>query len=223
MEKTKTKARSEKKRAPKAKSRYYVVKSVQQARDDLSAKLEAYTAKYVQEPLSGGKELIQDMKADPRKTVTRLFDEGKEKLGNLGKETRSKLSDVVDEARRLIEKTGKEPRQMLNELYNDGRKWIVDQRKDARQRMKALGKDYRSVRQGIEKDARSVAEEILEGSRRALDRNPVKKRVAKEIQSRMKAIPAQLNLPSRKDVDHLATSVKELSAKIDTLSRQWAA
>jgi polyhydroxyalkanoate synthesis regulator phasin len=56
-----------------------------------------------------------------------------------------------------------------------------------------------------------------------LDRVPGKQRIEKELRSRIQTLPAQFNLPSKKDVDGLARRVNRLYKKVDALQRAVAA
>ena len=49
------------------------------------------------------------------------------------------------------------------------------------------------------------------------------KTVEKKVNSGMKAVSAQLNLPSKKDIEKLTINVKALNKKVDNLNKQYAA
>jgi polyhydroxyalkanoate synthesis regulator phasin len=68
-----------------------------------------------------------------------------------------------------------------------------------------------------------VLADVIDGSKKALNQVPGKQRIEKEISSRMEAIPAKFNLPSKKDIDGLVNRVKRLNAKVDALNKTQAA
>ena len=86
-----------------------------------------------------------------------------------------------------------------------------------------LKAETRSFLEGIGKDARLVVDEVVSGSRQALDRIPGKQRIEKKVRSRIRTLPAQFNLPSKKDIDGLARRVGTLNKKVDALHRAVAA
>ena len=68
MAASKTKRGSKVKGAAKAKTRFYVVKTVQDARTRLTRKLEDVNDKFVAQPLKTGKTFATHLKAAPRQT-----------------------------------------------------------------------------------------------------------------------------------------------------------
>ena len=77
--------------------------------------------------------------------------------------------------------------------------------------------------EGVGKDARLVVDEVVSGGRQVLDKVPGKQRIEKELRSRIQTLPAQLNLPSKKDIDGLARRVNRLNKKIEALQQAVAA
>ena len=100
---------------------------------------------------------------------------------------------------------------------------LEDLRDDARSRMADLKADARSLLKGLEKDARLVVDEVVTGGRQVLDKVPVKRKIEKEVRARIRRLPAQFNLPSKKDIDGLARRVGTLNKKVDALHRAVAA
>jgi len=79
------------------------------------------------------------------------------------------------------------------------------------------------VVEGVEKDARLVVDDLVENGKKAFEKIPGKKAIEKRIDSGMKSIPKQLNLPNRKDIEKLNSSMKALSQKVEALNKQYAA
>ena len=68
-----------------------------------------------------------------------------------------------------------------------------------------------------------VLAEAIDASHRALNQVPTTRKIEKEIASRLKALPAAFNLPSREEIDDLVLRVKQLNAKVDALNKIKAA
>ncbi len=221
MAKAKTSGGNRKKRTPK--TRYYVVRTVQETRSKVADKLEDYSQTYINRPIENGKALVTDLKTAPRKTLSAWLDEGKVTITDLNKETRSTVGGMIKDGKALLTKAGKEPRQTLNGVWDDGKARIDDWRQDARSRMADLTADTRSLLEGVRKDARLVVDEAVSGGRQALDKVPGKQKIEKELRSRIQTLPAQFNLPSKKDIDGLARRVNRLNKKVEALHRAVAA
>jgi polyhydroxyalkanoate synthesis regulator phasin len=221
MAQAKTKKGSKKKST--AKTRFYVVNTVQRTRRRVSDKLEDYSDTYITGPIKSGKARVTDLRQAPRKTLSGWFDEGKEMITDLNQETRSTVDDMIKEGKSFLTKAGKAPRKTLNGVFDDGKARIEDLLEDTRSRMADLKADARSLVKGIEKDARLVVDEVVTGGREVLDKVPGKQKLEKAVRIRIRRLPAQFNLPSKKDVDGLARRVGALNKKVDALHRAVAA
>ena len=205
------------------KTRFYIVRTVQETRNRVTDKLEDYSQTYIERPIKNGKALVKDLKKAPRKTLSAWIDDGKANITDLNKETRATVNDILKDGKAFLTKAGKEPRQTLDEVLDDGKAKIDDLRQDTRSRMADLKADTRSVIEGISKDARLVVDEVVTGGKQALDKVPGKLKIEKEVRSRIRTLPAQFNLPSKKDIDGLARRVGTLNKKVDALHRAVAA
>ena len=221
MAQAKTKKVSKKKST--AKTRFYVVNTVQRTRRRVSDKLEDYSDTYISGPIKSGKARVTDLRQAPHKTLSRWLDEGKEMITDLNQETRSTVGDMIKDGKAFLTKAGKAPRQTLNGVFDDGKSLVEDLRDDARSRMADLKADARSLIKGIEKDARLVVDEVVTGGRQAMDKVPGKRKIEKEVRARIRQLPSQFNLPSKKDIDGLACRVGTLNKKVDALHRAVAA
>ncbi len=219
MAASKTKRGSKGKSAAKAKTRFYVVKTVQDARTRLTRKLEDVNDKFIAQPLKTGKTFATDLKAAPRKTAAKLMDDGKTRLADLDKETRTRLETAAKDGRAFLAKAGKDPRKTIGALMDDGKGRIEEFRENTREKIDGLSIDLKLLKEGVAKDTRLVIEDVIASGNKVLDRVSVKQRVEKEISSRVEAIPAKLNLPSKKDIDGLVRRVKELNTKVAALNR----
>jgi hypothetical protein len=221
MAQAKTQKKSKKKRT--AKNRFYVVNTVQRTGRRLSDKLEDYSDTYIAGPIRSGKSRVTDLRQAPRQTLSGWLDEGKEMITDLNQETRKTVDKAISDGKAFLTKVGKAPRKTLNGVLDDGRIWVDDLREDARSRMAELKTDTRSMYAGIGKDAQLVMDEVVSGGRKALNKVPGKQKIEKAVRIRIRKLPAQLNMPSKKDIDGLARRVSTLNKKVDALQRAVAA
>jgi polyhydroxyalkanoate synthesis regulator phasin len=207
------------KKKSNARTRFYVVDTVERTRRRVGDTLENYRNTYIVGPIKRGKGRVSALRQSPRKTLSAWLEEGKEMIADLNTETRSTVGDVLKDGKTFITNARKAPRQTLDGVWDDGKAWVGDVRDDTRNRMTELKVDTRAVIKGISKDAQLVVDEVVASSRQALNKVPGKQKIEKGIRSRMRTLPAQLNLPSKKDIDGLARRVSTLNKKVDALQR----
>ena len=208
MAQKKTKRQSKK----KAVSRFYVVRSIQDARKNMTERVENYHQEFIKDPIQSGKEIVEDFKDDPRKAMDNLVDDGRKFMGDLKKDSKKKVNGVVADSKKLYKKARKNPRKTFNNMLDDGRDFAED-----------LLEDGKSFMKGIEKDARIVLDEMADNSKKALDKLPGKKVIQKKLEKRIKSLPKQFNLPTRKDMNLLLGRLEDLNTKIDTLGKEIVA
>jgi polyhydroxyalkanoate synthesis regulator phasin len=206
-----------------AKTRFYVVKTVQETRSRVTEKLDDYSQAYITRPIDSGRALVTDLKAAPLKTLSAWLDDGKATITGLNKEARSTVGGMIKEGKAFLTQAGKAPRQTLTGVLDDGKAMIEELREETRDRVDALKADTQSLLTGIGKDARLVVDEVVSGGRQALDKVPGKLKLEKEVRSRIQTLPARFNLPSKGDIDGLARRVNRLNKKVDALHRAVAA
>jgi peptide methionine sulfoxide reductase MsrA len=73
MAQKRTKRRTEK----KASSRFYVVRSIQDIRKNMTARVEDYHQEFIKDPIQSGKEIMEEFREDPRKAMDSLVDDGR--------------------------------------------------------------------------------------------------------------------------------------------------
>jgi polyhydroxyalkanoate synthesis regulator phasin len=61
---------------------------------------------------------------------------------------------------------------------------------------------------------------LADSGKRFMDRVPLMQTIGDKIADGMEAVPARLNLPSKKDIDTLTSTMKTLNRKVAALSRQ---
>ena len=208
MAQKKTKRQTKKKAA----SRFYVVRSIQDVRKNMTERVENYHQEFIKDPLQSGKEVVEDFRDDPRKAMDTLIDDSRRFVGDLKKDAKKKVDGVVTDSRKLYKKARKNPRKTLNNMVDDGRDFAED-----------LFEDGKSFMKGIEKDAQIVLDEMVDSGKKAMDNLPGKKKFQKKLENRIESLPKQFNIPTRKDINLLMSKLKDLNQKIDTLGKEIAA
>lgn len=205
MAQAKTKNRPEKKAA----SRYYVVRRFHDVRKTVTDRMENYHRDLIKDPVESGKAFVEDFKDDPRKTMNTLVDDSRKFVADLKKDTDKRVKRFVDDGRKRYKKARKDPRKTLNSMVDDSQHFAED-----------LLKDGKSIMKGVENDARIVVEEMTDSGKKALDRLPGKKKFQKKMEHRIKSVPLQFNLPTRKDIDRLMDRLENLNTKLDALGQE---
>ena len=208
MAQKKTKRQTRKKAA----SRFYVVRSIQDVRKNMTERVENYHQEFIKDPLQSGKDVVEDFRDDPRKAMDTLIDDSRRFVGDLKKDAKKKVNGVVTDSRKLYKKARKNPRKTLNNMVDDGRDFAED-----------LFEDGKSFMKGIEKDAQIVLDEMVDSGKKAMDNLPGKKKFQKKLENRIESLPKQFNIPTRKDINLLMSKLKDLNQKIDTLGKEIAA
>jgi polyhydroxyalkanoate synthesis regulator phasin len=196
----------------KASSRYYVVRSIQDARKHMTERVEKYHQEFIKDPIQSGKEVVEDFKDDPRKAMDKLVDDSRKFMGDLKKDSKKKVNGIVADGRKFYKKAKKNPRKTFNNMLDDGRDFAEDLLEDG----KAFVKE-------IEKDVRIVMEEMTDSGKKALDSLPGKKKLQRTLENRMASLPKQFNMPTRKEINRLMGRLEDLSTKINALDKEIAA
>jgi polyhydroxyalkanoate synthesis regulator phasin len=208
MAQPKTKSRSVKKDA----SKFYIVRTIRDLQENMTDRVETAHREFIKEPLESGREVMADFRKDPGKTLNGLVDDGRRFVEDLSKDTRKRVKGVVADSRKFYRKAKKHPRKTLDGIVDDGR--------DVAQDLLEEGKSFMN---GVEKDARLVWDEWVDDGKKALDNLPGKKTFQKSVEKRLKSVPLQFNLPTRRDVDLLTGKLEALTVKIDTLGKAYTA
>jgi polyhydroxyalkanoate synthesis regulator phasin len=152
--------------------------------------------------------------------VVRTAREAGDNLTDMVKDYNEKyLKKPFKTGKEFIEDLRMDPRKVFDGLVDDGQDFVKGVRKDARKTVddgKKLVKDLR-------KDPRKVIDDFLDSGKKAFKKFPMVETVEKKVNSGLKAVPSQLNLPGKKDIEKLTSSVKALNNKVEHLSKQYAA
>ena len=210
--------KSTKKAVKKTKSQFYVVRTAREAGDNLTDMVKDYNEKYLKKPFKAGKEFIEDVRKDPSKVFDGLVDDGRDFVKGVRKDAQK----TVNDGKKLVKDLSKDPRKVIDSFVDDAKEYVGDVRKDARKTLDGFVDNGKEFFEGAEKDARKVIDDFLDSGKKAFKKFPMVETVEKKVNSGLKAVPSQLNLPGKKDIEKLTSSVKALNNKVEHLSKQYA-
>ncbi len=180
------KAKMTEKSAP----RFYVTKTINEAKDKIEDKVNEYNEKFVKKPVESSREFLSELKADPVKTIDDLIDDGREAI--------EKEKDVRVKAFRKN----------------------VDTKKQAvRKKMDKINVETKKVYYGINNDAKLLVKDFKEMGKKQLDRIPMKKTIEKKLSKGIDSIPSKLNLPSKDEIDNLVAGIDGVNKKGDAMNK----
>ena len=93
----------------KAVSRFYVVRSIQDARKNMTERVENYHQELIKDSIQSGKDVIEDFRNDPRKAMDSLVDDSQRFVGGLKKDTKKKSMALLPTAGSFIKRPVKTP------------------------------------------------------------------------------------------------------------------
>jgi len=177
----------------KKESRFYIAKTINEAKEKIERKVKTYNEKYVKKQLESGREFITELKADPVK----------------------RIDDLIDDSRDAIKKVRSHRMETLQ-------KKVDTTKKDVRKKIGKINQETRTVYKGIENDAKLILEDMVAVGKKNLDKIPMKKNIEKKISKGLDSIPVKLNLPSKDEIDNLVTGIDGVNKKVDALNKQYA-
>ncbi len=186
-----------KRAAPKAQTRLHVVKSIRKSRENWTETVKGYNEKYVQKPFEKGKDFVEDLRESPRK----VFD------------------DLVDDGKDFIKDVRKDPRKVVNGFVDDGKDFAEGVKTDIRKGFDEFFESGKGLYGGLEKDTRRIFDGMVDDGKKLVDKIPMVKTIREKMNDGFEAVPDRLNLPSKKDMEKLATAMRALNRKVDGLSK----
>ncbi|MEE4356925.1 MAG: hypothetical protein V2I97_10675 [Desulfococcaceae bacterium] len=179
--------------AENKKSRFYIVNTVNDAKDKMEDRVKSYNEKYVKKNLAAAREFFTELKGDPVKTIDDLIYDSRETL-------RKVKSERVETVQKKVDTTKEEVRGKMEKANRTGKE----------------------IFKKIENDFKLLREDIIAMGKKNLDRIPMKKNLEKKISEGVDSIPSKLNLPSKSEIDNLIVGIDGVSKKVDALSCQTA-
>jgi len=173
-------------------SKFYIVKTANEAKKKIESKLKTYNEKYVKQQLENGREFITELKSDPVKRIDDLIDDSKDAL------KKARTAQVKSLQKR-----------------------VSTTKKDVRKKIKKMTRTSRGVYSGIENDAKLIVEDFIALGKKNMDKIPMKKTIEKKISDGIDAIPTKLNLPTKFEIDNLVTGLDGVNKKVAALNKQF--
>ncbi|MDM8536718.1 hypothetical protein QUF70_08195 [Desulfobacterales bacterium HSG17] len=177
----------------KKESRFYVAKTINEAKEKIETRAKTYNEKYVKKQIKTGREFISELKADPVKTIDDFIYDSIDAFNKV-KSTR------VETVQKKVDTT----------------------KKDVQEKFEKMNQKTRQVYKGIENDAKLIFEDIVDLGKKNLDKIPMKKNIEKKISEKVDSIPSKLNLPSKAEIDNLVSGVDGANKRVDALNKQYA-
>ena len=155
------KKKSVKKAERKTKSQSYVVRSIQETRENWAETVKDYNEKYVQKPFEKGKGFYEDLWEDPRRVFEDLMDEGKDFVKNMRKDPSKVLNGFIDDGKDFVDGVGKDARKAIGQFVDNGKDF------------------YR----GLDKDSRKIFDGLVNDGKKVMDKIPMVKKMEGKINS----------------------------------------
>ncbi len=81
------------------------------------------------------------------------------------------------------------------------------------------GKDYLEEKR---EDARQLMDDFIENGKEIFNNILMLDKIEKKVTSGLKAVPTRLNFPSKKDMEKLMRTMRELNKKVDLLNKKYS-
>jgi polyhydroxyalkanoate synthesis regulator phasin len=190
-----------KKTGKKRKAQLHSLKAIRKNTDTWIETSKDYNEKYVLKPFETGKDFVEEMQKDPRKTIEGLIDDGKD----------------------FIRDVTKDPGKVFNGFVEDGKDFVEELRDDFRNAMDDFIDGGKGFYKGLQKDSSKAFESLVDKGKDLADKISMLNTIEEGITKGLKSVPDRLNLPNKKDVETLAKTVKTLNRKINALSKAQTA
>lgn len=175
------------------KSRFYIGKTLNEAKEKIIGKVKTYNEKYVSKQLESGREFITELKADPVKRMDDLIDDSRDTIKRVRSERMETIQKKVDTTRKGVQK-----------------------------RINRINRETRTIYNGIGNDAKLIVGDIVALGKKNLDKMPMKRTIEKKISHGIDAIPSKLNIPSKKEIDNLVKGIDGVNKRMDALNKEYA-
>ena len=184
----------------KEKSRFEAVQSLYKTRDNWVETMREYNDKYIMKPYGNTKDLVVDMKKNPRKQFEEIFNQSKT----------------------FVKDVQKDPKQIWQDMVNNGKDMAGDARKDFQKAVDNMVEGGRDFYKAMGNDLQTALDDFMARGKKMMDRIPGKRAVEKGLHKGLESVPEKLNLPSKKDMEKLSKTVRTLNTKLNTLSKQYS-
>ncbi|MBF0376930.1 MAG: hypothetical protein HQK72_05560 [Desulfamplus sp.] len=208
----------------KCESKYYTLKAVQETRESIKKRLNVYNEKYVKKTVAVSREFIKELNEDPLKKIDAIIDNGTKAAKSLKDDSIKKYDELRDKTKELKDKTKELRDKLKNSPLKAMEEIVKDVKNDATKKFEGYKEEYKKNRKNviekIEKDAETAKQDIIDASKKVLDKIELKRVIEEKLTSTVEKFPSMLNLPSKKEVEDLIKGIDSVNRKVDSLSKQ---
>jgi len=168
----KTAVRQTRKKAPQTTSSYQTVKMLRKTGENLTDRIEDYKTRYIHKPVKRSKAFIEELNANPRKTIDTLADDSRELLTDLRQDARKKVDGYLKDGRKFYRKARKNPRKTFDGVIEESRGFFRDLESETKSRVDDLIQGGRELVDKLDKDSRLAADRLQASGKKVLDKVP---------------------------------------------------
>lgn len=180
MTSKKANTRKTSKKNSQTQSRYQTVRILSKQGENLADRFATYKARYIETPVKSSKTFMQELNADPRKTLASLADESRDLVADLRKDARRKVDGYLKDGRRFYRRARKAPRKTLDGVVADSRVYLDDLGSETRARIDDVIRVGRELMDGLEKDSRMVIDRLQAAGKEGVEKFPGLKTAGKQ-------------------------------------------
>ncbi|MBF0574021.1 MAG: hypothetical protein HQK69_09725, partial [Desulfamplus sp.] len=208
----------------KCDSKYYTLKAVQETRESIKKRLDVYNDKYVKKTVDVSREFIKELNEDPLKKIDAIIDNSTKAAKTFKEDSLKKYEELKDKANELKGKTTEFKERLKNSPLKAMEEIVKDAKTDATKKLEEYKDEYKKnskvIFEKIEKDAKTAKQDIIDASKKMLDKIEIKKVIEEKLTSTVEKFPSMLNLPSKKEVEDLIKGIDSVNRKVDSLANQ---
>ncbi|MBF0228328.1 MAG: hypothetical protein HQK63_01845 [Desulfamplus sp.] len=208
----------------KCESKYYTLKAVQDARESVKQRLDVYNEKYVKKTVEVSREFMKELNKDPLKKIDAIIDNSTKAAKTFKEDSLKKYEELKDRANELKDKTKEFKEKIKNSPVKTMEEIVKDAKVDATKKFEEYKEEYKKnskvIFEKIEKDAENAKQDIIDASKKVLDKIELKKVLEEKLTRTVEKFPSMLNLPSKKEVEDLIKGIDSVNRKVDSLANQ---
>lgn len=197
-------------------SRFQTLNNLHDTRESFKKNVTDFSDKLIKKPVDAGRRFVKELKADPLKKIDGVIEEGTKTIKALKSDSRKKFDDVKSKSKEISEELKKSPFKYMGGV-------VKDVKSETEKTWSKVGEERKRFVDGVEKDFSLIREDVVDASKKAMDKFPMKKRIEKGMTSTFDKFPSMLNLPSKKELEALIKEVDSVSRKVDSLSKSSVA
>ncbi|MBF0390459.1 MAG: hypothetical protein HQK71_10195 [Desulfamplus sp.] len=203
-------------------SKYYTLRAVKETSESIKRNIDTYNDKFVKKPIDAGRQFIKDLNAEPLKTIDGLIDNSKNAAKSLKAESMQKYGtfkfEIKDKTKEFADKFKASPFNAIGEV-------VKETKEDAAKKIDGYLDVYKEnknkIVENLEKDVVIAKQDIIDATKKALDKIGIKKVIEEKVSSTVEKLPSMLNLPSKQEVEELIKGIDSVNRKVDSLTKEF--